>query len=95
MDCRFGPGEYHAYYLPHSSQQIGSAFWSVSTTYTRINESLVSPTWRTQATAAGGVDGVGLPEAQFIELQPRVEFHRFTDMVQCSPLPYLGFCHRP
>jgi hypothetical protein len=75
FEPEFGPGEYHAYYLPHHSQQSAGAFWTVSVTYPAVDERGVAPAWRERVTS-----GSGLPRAQFIEMQPRVEFHRFTDM---------------
>ena len=75
FEPEFGPGEYHAYYLPHDSWQAGG-FWTVSVTYPAVNEDAVEPAWRQRATRSSGK----LPRARFIELQPRVEFHRFTDM---------------
>ena len=76
FEPEFGPGEYHAYYLPHDSWQVGTEFWTVSVTYPAVNEDAVAPAWRQRATRSSGK----LPRARFIELQPRVEFHRFTDM---------------
>ena len=75
---KYGPGEYHAYYLPHTSQDAANRgeFWTVETTYTPYNRSAADSTWAQQAMA--GVKS--LPQAHFIELEPRVEFHRFTDM---------------
>lgn len=74
----YGPGEYHAYYLPHSSRDAASRgeFWTVETIYTPYNASAADVTWAHQALATIK----SLPQADFIELEPRVEFHRSTDM---------------
>ena len=74
----YGPGEYHAYYLPHSSQDAAARgeFWTVETIYTPYNASAADPNWAHQALT----EVKSLPQADFIELEPRVEFHRFTDM---------------
>jgi hypothetical protein len=72
FEPEFGPGEYHAYYLLHHSQETGG-FWTVSTSYLAVNETAVAPAWRQRAASAAA-------HARFIEMQPRVEFHRFTDM---------------
>lgn len=75
----YGPGEYHAYYLPHSSKDSGSGFWTVQTTYRPYNASAAEPAWAKQTESAASA-AIGLPKAAFIELEPRVEFHRTTDM---------------
>eukprot|EP01052_Picozoa_sp_SAG31_P027378 SAG31_NODE_2560_length_5482_cov_7.141373_1_plen_479_part_10 len=74
----YGPGEYHAYYLPHSSNDaaVRGQFWTVETVYTPYNASAADSAWAHAAVAAVK----SLPQAVFIELDPRVEFHRFTDM---------------
>jgi hypothetical protein len=78
FEPEFGPGEYHAYYLPHHSQQPGTQFWGVSVTYIAVNESAVSSAWR--ARAMSEITSGSPSRAQFVEFQPRTEFHRFSDM---------------
>jgi hypothetical protein len=51
-------------------------FWTVETIYTPYNASAADPMWTHQSMATLK----SLPQADFIELEPRVEFHRFTDM---------------
>lgn len=86
----FGPGEYHAYYLPHTSRDAGAKgqFWTVETIYTPYNVSAADPAWAQRvamassgsSTHADAAVAPPLPSAEFLELEPRVEFHRFTDM---------------